>query len=303
MTPVVKVENLSKRYGDLRAVDSVTFDIANGEMVGIVGPNGAGKTTVVECILGLKERDGGRIEVLGEDPARGGRTLRTRVGAQLQKAELQDRMRVHEAVEFFASLYPEPEDPEQLIRQWGLAERRNAAFGDLSGGQKQRLFIALALVNRPDLVILDELTTGLDPQARRATWDLVRAVRARGATVLLVTHFMEEAEFLCDRIAVIDRGKLLALDTPAALIADQRRGVQVRFTAPRGFSEEMLRGAAGLETIERQGAEIVVTGHGPLLVRVAARLDALEEPPLDLRADRANLEDVFLSLTGREVRD
>jgi ABC-2 type transport system ATP-binding protein len=303
MEPIVRVRGLRKHYGSLAAVDDVSFDVERGEILGIVGPNGAGKTTTVECVLGLKTRDQGLVEVFGHDPAARSRELRERIGVQLQATELQDRLRVHEAVELFAALYPKAEDPDRLIKEWGLQERRNAAFGDLSGGQKQRLFITLALVNRPELVVLDELTTGLDPQARRATWDLVRAVRDRGATVILVTHFMDEAEVLCDRVAVIDKGKVRAIDSPARLIAAQRSGVRVRFTAPPGFSPESLRSAPGVENIESEGDQVLVSGHGPLLVQVAARLVTLDEPPMDFRAERSTLEDVFLSLTGREVRD
>jgi ABC-2 type transport system ATP-binding protein len=303
MDPIVRVRNLRKRYGSVLAVDDVSFDVEPGEIVGVVGPNGAGKTTVVECLLGLKTRDGGLIEVFGEDPAGRGGTIRQRIGVQLQAAALQDRLRVHEAVHLFASFYLKAEDPERLIAEWGLTERRNAAFGDLSGGQKQRLFIALALVNRPELVVLDELTTGLDPQARRATWDLVRSIRDRGATVILVTHFMDEAESLCDRVAVVEGGKIRALDTPSRLIAAQQSGVRVRFTPPREFTPELIASAPGVERIEQSGSEVLVSGHGPLLVHVAARLATLPEPPLDFRAERLTLEDVFLSLTGREVRD
>ncbi len=303
MEPIVRVRGLGKRYGSLAAVNDVSFEVERGEIIGIVGPNGAGKTTTIECLLGLKSRDAGTVEVFGEDPAARSNTIRERIGVQLQAAALQDRLRVHEAVELFASLYSRAEDPEQLIAQWGLDERRNAAFGDLSGGQKQRLFIAMALVNRPELVVLDELTTGLDPQARRATWDLVRAVRDRGATVILVTHFMDEAEVLCDRVLVIDRGRIVAQDTPGRLIAQQRSGARVRFTAPPGFDPALIQGAPGVERLERDGAEVVVSGHGPLLVHVAARLATLAEPPLDFRSERSTLEDVFLALTGREVRD
>jgi len=303
MEPIVSVRGLSKRYGSLAAVDGVSFDVERGEIIGIVGPNGAGKTTTIECLLGLKARDGGTIAVFGEDPAARSNSIRERIGVQLQAASLQDRLKVHEAVELFASLYSKAENPEQLIAQWGLTDRRDAAFGDLSGGQKQRLFIAMALVNRPELVILDELTTGLDPQARRATWDLVRSVRDRGATVILVTHFMDEAEVLCDRVAVIDHGKIVALDTPARLIAAQRSNARVRFTAPPGFDPSLIRSAPGVETVEQEGHLVTVSGSGPLLVHVAAKLAALPEPPLDFRAERSTLEDVFLALTGREVRN
>ncbi len=302
MNPVVEVLNLRKCYGSLVAVDDVSFDVAPGEILGLIGPNGAGKTTVVECILGLRKRDGGTLRVLGEDPADGGRTLKNRVGAQLQAAALQDRLKVHEAVELFAAFYPGSEDPAALLAQWGLSERRDAAFAELSGGQKQRLFVILALVNRPELVILDELTTGLDPQARRATWELVRSIRQRGATVILVTHFMDEAQALCDRVAVIDHGRLLALDAPARL-TDGNGAVRVRFTAPEGFTPGLLDGAPGLAAVERSGSDIVATGQGALLVHVAARLATLPNPPLDLRNEKNSLEDVFLQLTGREMRD
>ncbi len=303
MESVVRLKGLTKRYGNLVAVDDVSFEVKQGEIFGIIGPNGAGKTSVVECVLGLRTRDGGSITVLGEDPARGGKSLLTRIGVQLQAATLQDRLRVREAVRLFAALYPKAEDPDRLIAEWGLSDKANTAFGDLSGGQRQRLFITLALVNRPELVVLDELTTGLDPQARRATWDLVRAVRDRGATVILVTHFMDEAEVLCDRIAVIDHGKIRALDTPRALMHAQQAGARVLFTAPAGFSSQLIAGAPGVDTIEQTGNQVSVTGHGPLLVHVAARLVTLPDPPLDLRSERVTLEDVFLTLTGREVRD
>lgn len=303
MEPIVRVRGLVKRYGSLAAVDGVSFEVERGEIVGIVGPNGAGKTTTIECLLGLKARDAGTIEVFGEDPAARSNTIRERIGVQLQAAALQDRLKVHEALELFSSLYTKAEDPEQLIAEWGLTERRNAAFGDLSGGQKQRLFIAMALVNRPELVVLDELTTGLDPQARHATWDLVRSVRDRGATVILVTHFMDEAEVLCDRVAVIDHGKIVALDTPARLIAAQASSARVRFTVPPGFDPALIRSAPGVDTVEQEGSVVTVSGRGPLLVQVAARLVTLAEPPVDFRAERSTLEDVFLALTGREVRN
>jgi ABC-2 type transport system ATP-binding protein len=216
---VIEVEELRKRYGGVAAVDGVTFQVAEREVFGIVGPNGAGKTTTVECLEGLRHPDGGRLRVLGLDPRRDGRELRQRIGAQLQQAALPDRLKVWEALDLYASFYRRAAPWPALLDRWGLAERRNAAVASLSGGQRQRLQIALALVGRPEVVFLDELTTGLDPQARRDTWELVRAVRDAGTTVVLVTHLMEEAERLCDRVAVIDRGRLVALDTPRALVA------------------------------------------------------------------------------------
>ena len=219
MTAVIQVEELRKRYREVTAVDGVGFEVAEREVFGIVGPNGAGKTTTVEIVEGLRRPDGGRVRVLGLDPGRDGPRLRQRIGAQLQKAALPDRLKVWEALDLYASFYDRAVPWPELLDQWGLADRRGAAVGTLSGGERQRLLIALALVGRPQVVFLDELTSGLDPQARRDTWELVRAMRDAGATVVLVTHLMEEAERLCDRVAVIDRGRLVVLDSPRALIA------------------------------------------------------------------------------------
>jgi ABC-2 type transport system ATP-binding protein len=220
MAVVIEVQGLSKRYGSTLAVDNVSLVVQAGEIFGIIGPNGAGKTTMVECIQGLRRPDAGSVCVLGLDPRRQAKALRQRIGVQLQQAALPDRLRVQEALELYASLYPNSADPQALLAEWGLADKRSSAFASLSGGQRQRLFIALALVGHPEVVVLDELTAGLDPHARRDTWEQIRAVRARGVTVVLVTHFMEEAEQLCDRVAVIDRGRLLTVDTPHALTAE-----------------------------------------------------------------------------------
>jgi ABC-2 type transport system ATP-binding protein len=218
MNPIIQVEGLRKVYGATVAVDNISFVVQEGEIFGMVGPNGAGKTTTIECLEGLRKPDAGTVRVLGVDPQREGQSLCLRVGMQLQQSNLPDRMKVWEALDLYASFYPRAADWKELLAQLGLEEKRNTPFSKLSGGQKQRLFIALALLPNPQLVFLDELTTGLDPQARHAIWDLVRDVRARGKTVLLSTHFMEEAERLCDRVAILDHGKIVALDTPAALI-------------------------------------------------------------------------------------
>ena len=212
---VIEVTDLRKRYGDRAAVDGVSFSVEEGEIFGILGPNGAGKTTTVESIAGLRTPDAGTIRVLGLDPRRDRERLRTLVGVQLQESELPDRMTVREALDLFASFYAEPADPRELIDDLGLADKRDTAYRNLSGGQKQRLSIALALVGRPRIAILDELSTGLDPQARRETWQLIESIRDRGVTVLLVTHLMEEAERLADRVAVFGEGRVIALDTPA----------------------------------------------------------------------------------------
>ena len=230
MAPIIEVEDLHKRYGDVVAVDEVSFSVHEGEIFGIIGPNGAGKTTTVESVIGLRKPDRGRISVLGMDPIRERTALAERIGVQLQQAALAERIKVWEALDLFSSFYRRTVPWQPLLQQWGLADKRNAMFGNLSGGQRQRLFIALALVNDPQVVILDELTSGLDPQARRATWELVRTIREQGKTVLVITHFMDEAQLLCDRVAIIDHGRILALDPPERLVRtfDQRDPGRVR---------------------------------------------------------------------------
>jgi ABC-2 type transport system ATP-binding protein len=216
---VIEVTGLTKKYKGQAVVDEISFSVDRGEIFGILGPNGAGKTTAVECLEGLRRRDGGTATVLGLDPENDGRALHSRIGVQLQESQLPERIKVWEALELYASFYPHPADWRELIRTWGLTSKKNAAFAKLSGGQKQRLFIALALIGNPEVVFLDELTSGLDPGARRATWDLIRGIRDHGVTVVLVSHFMDEVEELCDRVAILRRGRVVALDTPAGLIA------------------------------------------------------------------------------------
>lgn len=301
MDTIVRVEHLAKRYGSATAVADVSLDVMRGEIFGIVGPNGAGKTTTVELLQGLRRPDAGRVEVLGLDPQRDVAAIRQRVGTQLQAAVLPDRVKVWEALDLYATYYDDPADPQQLLADWDLVDKRNAAFESLSGGQRQRLFIALALIGSPELVFLDELTTGLDPQARRLTWDHIRAIRARGVTVVLVTHFMDEAETLCDRIAVIDAGRVVALDTPGSLTRRAGQAQQVRFTAPAGFSPRWLATVTGVEQVDHSGAAVVVTGSGPLLARVATALAAHDAAPDDLSVQRTSLEDAFLELTGERT--
>ena len=216
--PIIRVSGIRKAYGRTVAVEDVSFEVQAGEIFGLIGPNGAGKTTTMECVEGLRRPDRGTISVLGLDPIRDAYALQERIGVQLQEAQLQKRIKVWEAVDLWASLYTTPLDGDRLLAQLGLTEKRNAWFMTLSGGQKQRLFIALALINDPEVVFLDELTTGLDPQARRAIWELVRGIRSRGKTVFLTTHLMEEAERLCDRVAIIDRGRIIDVDTPSRLV-------------------------------------------------------------------------------------
>lgn len=303
MDTVIEVDGLSKRYGEVAAVDGVSFVVRKGEIFGFVGPNGAGKTTTVECLAGLREPDGGTVRVLGLDPRSEGRRLRERVGVQLQQAALPDDLKVWETLDLYASFYKSAPGWRPLLAQWGLEEKRNSRFKDLSGGQKQRLFIALSLINEPELVFLDEITTGLDPQARRTTWDLVRKIRDRGATVVLVTHFMEEAEKLCDRVAIIDRGRLVALDSPEALIRGLDAETNVRFGGLNGLDPASLRGVPGVSRAEREGEEIVVYGSGPLLARAVVELDRRGVTPTDVSIGHPTLEDVFIARTGKKVRD
>jgi ABC-2 type transport system ATP-binding protein len=307
MDAIVQVERLRELYGATVAVDEVSFDVREGEIFGMVGPNGAGKTTTIECLEGLRKPDRGTLRVLGMDPQREGQALCLRIGMQLQQSNLPDRMQVWEALDLYSSFYPQAADWKELLVRLGLEEKRNTAFSKLSGGQKQRLFIALALLPDPQLVFLDELTTGLDPQARHAIWDLVRDVRAKGKTVLLTTHFMEEAERLCDRVAILDHGRIVALDTPAALIrslgVEERVVFNLDGALPAGF-EKALSGAVRLEV---QGERVVVHGNNgrqvPLVSEVVSLLTGQGIVFRDLRTEQPNLEDVFLSLTGREMRE
>lgn len=301
--PAVVVQDVGKRYGDFAALDGVSLTIEPGAIFGIIGPNGAGKSTLVTIIAGLKDVTSGSVRVLGLDPRKDQHRLREEVGIQLQEAQLQDLITVEEAMKLYASFYANPNPWEPLLEQWNLHEKRKTRFGQLSGGQKQRLFIALALINRPRLVILDELTTGLDPQARRESWTLVQRIRDAGATVILVTHFMEEAELLCDRIAVIDRGTVRAVGAPADLAAPDDGLLHLRFSADPGFSPAALTDLPGVWSASWDGHEVVVTGEGFLMATVAQALAAQGVNPRDLRTIVPTLEDVFIRLTGDRVRD
>ncbi|MFW6090786.1 MAG: ABC transporter ATP-binding protein [Actinomycetota bacterium] len=302
MDTVISVENLRKTYGKAVAVDDVSFDVRRGEIFGILGANGAGKTTTVEILQGLRVPTAGRSEVLGLDPARDANRLRRRVGSQLQSSALPERLRVGEAIRLFGRLHDEPVDPAGTLAAWGLTPLRNRPFGALSGGQRQRLFLALALLGSPEVVFLDELTTGLDPTARRATWDLVRQVRDRGATVVLVTHFMEEAEALCDRVAVVDAGRVVACDTPRALTAHQGGPVRVTFAANGHDPRHLLR-LPGVEAVTVDDGQVSVAGHSSTAVTVAAALAERGVTPDDYRTHYPSLEDVFLALTGRRITE
>jgi ABC-2 type transport system ATP-binding protein len=258
MTRVVEVRNLHKAYDGVTAVDDVSFTVDKGEIFSIIGPNGSGKTTTIESVIGLRKPDGGSVSVLGLDPQTEARKLGNRIGTQLQAAALPERMKVWEALDLYASFYEKTVPWEPLVEQWGLAEKRNTQFGALSGGQKQRLFIALALLNDPQVVFLDELTTGLDPQARRATWDLIRAIREQGKTVVLITHFMDEVEALADRVAIIDHGRVIALDTPDNLIGSLNGETQVLFSVPNGFQAKRLEKVSGVTAVHQHNQHITI---------------------------------------------
>jgi ABC-2 type transport system ATP-binding protein len=294
---VIDVANLHKAYGPTIAVDDVSFTVNAGEIFGILGRNGAGKTTAVECITGLRAPDRGRIHVLGLDPQHDRRELHERVGVQLQHAALPDRIRVREAVELYASFYRDPADGDELLATLGLEEVRDHYFGKLSGGQKQRLSIVLALIGRPDIAVLDELTTGLDPEARRDTWKLIEAVRDRGVTIVLVTHLMEEAERLCDRVALIDHGRVIALDRPAALGERAATSRRIRLRSPGSLGEAILAGLPEVGRIEHHGQDTVVSGSGDVLTAVVLAFDRAGLRAEDVRTETASLEDAFLALT------
>lgn len=293
----VSVEGLHKRYGDLVAVEEVSFRVESGEIFGILGPNGSGKTTTVECLQGLRRPDGGVLRVLGLDPRASGVELRRRIGCQLQESALPDRLRVWEALDLFAALTSRAVDWRRLVRDWGLEDKRDASFHSLSGGQRQRLLVALALVNRPEVVFLDEMTTGLDPVARRVAWELIAAVRGQGATVVLVTHAMEEAERLCDRLVVLDRGRVVAAGTPAAIAAAHGGDTRLRFSAD-GHELGWLDRVAHVRAVARHGSTVEVRGDGPVLPLAAAALVEHGIVPHDLRVEQPTLEDAFLNLVG-----
>ncbi|WP_433418631.1 ABC transporter ATP-binding protein [Microtetraspora malaysiensis] len=295
---VIEVTDLRKRYADLTVLDGVSFSVEEGEIFGILGPNGTGKTTAVECVEGLRRPDGGSIKVLGLDPVKDGRKLREQIGVQLQHTQLPENIKVWEALDLYASFYANPRNWRELLEEWGLADKRNARFGKLSGGQKQRLFIALALVGNPRVAFLDELTTGLDPQARRTTWELIKQVRASGVTVVLVSHFMDEVEELCDRVAVFDRGTIVAIDTPAGLVDGIDAEHQMRFTLMAGDMVE-LGGLPGVTGVTRTGNRVVVTGKGDFATAVTAELARHHVLVSDLRIDKRTLDDAFVALTGR----
>ncbi len=317
---VVHVAGLRKTYGRTVAVDDVSFEVQEGEIFGLIGPNGAGKTTTMECACGLRRPDRGTVSILGQDPQK--QELQNRIGVQLQQAQLQKRIKVWEAVDLWAALYPRAVDGDELLERLGLTAKRDAWFVNLSGGQKQRLFIALALINDPELVFLDELTTGLDPQARRTIWSLVTGIRDQGRTVLLTTHLMEEAERLCDRVAIVEHGRVIEIDTPEALVRRHcpQRTVVFSFrqrssgstfhqrspgsTGTWDGDAEGLRGLTGLDSVDRDGETYTLAGRGEGFVTEVIRFLSENRVSVhDFRTILPTLEDVFLELTGHGIRD
>ncbi|USQ78511.1 ABC transporter ATP-binding protein [Ornithinimicrobium faecis] len=296
---VVSVSGLRKTYGDKVAVDDVSFEVGRGEIVGILGQNGAGKTTTVEALAGLRTADGGTVSVLGLDPQHDPAPVRELLGVQLQESRLPAKQRVVEALRLYASFYTDPRDPEELITLLGLQEKRDTAYENLSGGQKQRLSIALALVGNPQVAILDELTTGLDPQARRETWDLIEAVRDSGVTILLVTHFMDEAERLCDRVIVIDGGRVIAQGTPGELARGDRTGVTFRMRLPQPLDAALLADIESVTSMREVGLDLEVTGGPTVLPDVIIALHSCGLVPTEVQTISPSLEDAFVALVGR----
>ena len=303
-SPVIQVSGVRKAYGRFVAVDDVSFEVRKGEIFGLIGPNGAGKTTTMECVEGLRSPERGTISVLSLDPFRDAYQLQDRIGVQLQEAQLQKRIKVWEALHLWASLYPNSLDGDRLLEQLGLVDKRNSWFMTLSGGQKQRLFIALALINDPEIVFLDELTTGLDPQARRAIWELVRGIRDRGKTVFLTTHLMEEAERLCDRVAIIEHGRIIDIDSPAGLVERHCPERTVILATDDVMAEERFRAIPRVEAVTRQNGRLAIRGRGDdLVTEIIHCLSDNHIRVSEFRTVLPSLEDVFLKLTGHSIRD
>ncbi|HEY2793781.1 MAG TPA: ABC transporter ATP-binding protein [Micromonosporaceae bacterium] len=304
MSAIIEVRNLQKRYGDTIAVEDVSLSVEAGEIYGILGSNGAGKTTTVECVEGLRKADRGEIRVLGLDPIHDRAELTQRLGVQLQASELPERMRVGEALDLYASFYRNPADVPALVAALDLGPKLRTAYRRLSGGQKQRVSIALAMIGSPEVLVLDELTTGLDPQARRDTWDLIERVRGRGVTILLVTHFMEEAERLCDRIALIDAGRVAVVDTPAGFAGRAQIEQRIQFRTAEPFDDALLTALPDISGVEHRGDLIVATGNDNALNAITSVLAQRGIVAQQLRVDQPSLEDAFVSLTNssKEIR-
>lgn len=297
MANALSVEHLRKTYGDIVAVADVSFEVERGEIFGIIGPNGSGKTTTVECLQGLRVPDSGNVTVLSLDPYSHGDELRRRIGSQLQESALPDRIKVWEALDLFVTASVANRSWEHVAEEWGIYHRRNSVFANLSGGERQRLFIALALITGPELVFLDEMTTGLDPAARRVAWSLIKSVRDRGTTVVLVTHFMDEVEHLCDRLALFRDGRVVTVNTPSGLVRQHGNDRTVRFTTSEQ-DVSWLSGVIGVQSYARDGDAVTVRGRDAVLAHVGAALVSRGEAPADLRVDLPTLDDVYMEFVG-----
>jgi len=301
---VVTVQNLVKHYKDVKAVDGISFSVKRGEIFGIVGPNGAGKTTTIECIAGMRRADSGSVDVLGLDPVKDSLALKRRIGLQQQESEIPDRLRLWEAMELFSSFYDTVLQWEDLLKQLNLWERKDSFYSELSGGQKKRLFVAMALIGDPEIVFLDEFTSGLDPQSRISIWKLVKELRDQGRTIILSTHYMDEAEKLCDRVAIVDHGKLTALDSPSNLISTHGGHTRIQFNVGDVFDGESLSSLKGVEFIQNSDNVCSLqVSSSSAIVEIVKQLDAMGQGLDSFRIEAPTLEDVFLNVTGREVRN
>ena len=305
MNPVVEVKNLTKRYGDVVAVDHISFEIERGEIFGLLGPNGAGKTTIMEVIEGLRRPDSGTIEVCGIDVSQGTAKVKEIIGVQLQTTTIYDKIRVGEALDLFGGYYRKSLPTDEILKEVSLSDKRGSFVEALSGGQKQRLAMALALVNDPEILFLDEPTTGLDPQARRNVWDIIESLKGMGKTIILTTHYMEEAERLCDRVGIMDYGKIIALDTPRNLIAKQNLESAVEFITPNGVEKEFFQKLPRVNKVSQEGDRFILhTKEASSVLIELTRLSESNNLNLDhISVRKATLEDVFLELTGRKLRD
>lgn len=299
------VHDLRKKYGPVEAVRGVSFEVREGEILGLLGPNGAGKTTTVECVIGLREPDSGTVEVCGLDVRRRPRAVKQRIGAALQTTALQDKITPREALELFGSFYERRVKPEELIDRFALADKADAPFDTLSGGQRQRLALALAFVNKPEIVFLDEPTAGLDPQSRRELHAQITKTRNDGQTILLTTHDLDEAQELCDRVAIIDHGRIVAAGTPRELMAQSRSSQTVSLVTTQPLDLRLLLSLGGIADVKNEGQRIKFTTSDAnrTLARLLELLDAERIEVVELRVERATLEDVFLELTGTQLRD
>ncbi len=303
--PILRVENLVKRYGDLEAVRGVSFSVEEGEVFGLLGPNGAGKTSTIEVLEGLRVADGGRISVCGFDPLKNPTELKHEIGAALQSTSLPDKLKVSEALRLFSGFYKRGRKPDELLKRFGLDEKRNAFYNQLSGGQKQRLALAMALVNDPKVLFLDEPTAGLDPQVRREIYDIIEELKREGKTIVLTTHYIEEAERLCDRVAIVDHGKVIAQGTPRELKQASANTTRVEVRLAKPASNGTLKTLDGVvDAREVAGAYVLHCQRtAPAIVALVKHLEAENNELVSLEIATPSLEDVFIELTGRRLRD